>query len=334
MPARDEQKRDGVTRRGFIQNTAMAGAGVLLAGSGLLGSVRPAMAAKGGDDAVVDEILSKAVDFHLHCGPDIAERKYDDFTLAKLCLETGMTGFLLKSHFTCTAERVYFLRREFPKLETFGAMVLNRTWGGVNVKAVEIMAKLQGHHLRQVYFPTQDAENDEKSKTSGSVVKVFEDGKLTKDSLEVLKFCAKNKLIVGTGHISTQEGFKVASMARELGCERVVITHATNPATEMSLENQKKMAALGVYLEYNYIEISDYKHDPNGPKSQPPEKIARLIRGVGADHIIMGTDSGQVTNPSSPEGMKLYIADMLRLGITKDELLKMTSTNPYKLLRV
>ncbi len=328
--ANDNEKK-GVTRRDFMKNTAMAGAGIALAGAGILGGSKPAMAAVSGD--VVDEIYRQAMDFHLHCGPDIPKRKYDDFELAKLCMETGLTGFMLKSHLTCTAERVYFLRKQFPKLETFGSMALNRTWGGVNVKAVEIMSKLQGKHLRQVYFPTQDAQNDEKTKY-GDYVKVFDDGALTKQSLDVIKFCAKNNLIVSTGHLHTTEGFKVAEAARELKCERVVCTHVTNRTTEMSVENQKKMAAMGVYLEYNYLQIHYYLKDNKSPKGQPPEKIAKWIKQVGADHIIFATDFGQPDNPTTPEGMKLLIAEMLKQGISKEELIKMTSTNPYKILRV
>lgn len=332
MSKEDNSNDKGITRRGFMKNTAMAGAGVMLAGSGILGGTKTAMAASSGD-AVVDEIYRQAMDFHLHCAPDVIERKYDDFGLAKLCMDTGLTGFMLKSHLTCTAERVYHLRKQFPKLETFGAMAMNRTWGGMNVKAVEIMSKVKGNYLRQVYFPTQDAQNDEKTK-NGEFVKVFDDGVLTKATLDVIKFCAKNNLIVSTGHMSTEEGFHIAEVARELKCERVVCTHVTNRSTEMSVENQKKMAAMGVYLEYNYLQINYYKQDPKSPKGQSPEKIAKWIKQVGADHIIFATDFGQVDNPTTPEGMRLLIAEMLKQGISKEDLIKMTSTNPYKILRV
>ncbi len=212
-------------------------------------------------------------------------------------------------------------------------MALNRTWGGVNVNAVEVMSKVKGHHLRQVYFPTQDAENDEKTKLKEHV-KVFDDGKLTKESMEVIKFCAKNKLIVSSGHLSTQEAFHLAEMAREMGCERVVCTHVTNRSTEMSVENQKKMAKMGVYLEYNYLQINYYKQDPKSSKGQSPEKIAKWVKEVGADNIIFATDFGQVDNPTTPEGMRMLIAEMLKQGISKEDLIKMTSTNPYKILRV
>lgn len=330
----DTNEAKGVTRRDFIKNATAAGAGIMLAGTGVLGVSKPAMAASSGNK-VVDEIYRQAMDFHLHAGPDLIDRKYDDRTLARMCVESGLTGFMLKSHLTCTAERVFYLRKEFPKLETFGSMALNRTWGGVNVKAVEVMHKLKGGgpHLRQVYFPTQDAENDEKTRLKEHV-KVFDDGKLTKESMDVIKYCAKNHLIVSTGHLSTEEGFELAEIAREMGCERVVVTHVTNRNTEMSVENQKKMAKMGAYLEYNYLQINYYKQDHNSPKGQPPEKIAKWIKEVGADHIIFATDFGQVQNPTTPEGMRMLIAEMLKQGVSKEDLIKMTSTNPYKLLRL
>ncbi len=91
MSKENDSNDNGITRRGFIKNTALAGAGVMLAGSGILGGSKPAMAASSGD-AVVDEIYRQAMDFHLHCGPDLIERKYDDLTLAKMCMDTGLTG--------------------------------------------------------------------------------------------------------------------------------------------------------------------------------------------------------------------------------------------------
>ena len=327
----NDKEMNGISRRSFIRKTAFAGAGIMLSSTGLFGASKPAMAAA--DNSVVDEIFRQAIDFHLHNGPDIIPRKVDDIGLCKLYMETGLTGFVLKSHHTCTAERVYMLRKMFPKLETYGAIALNRVFGGMNVRALEMFSKLEGNHLRMVWFPTQDAENDEKTKYS-EAVKIFDDGKLTKETREVIKFCANKKLILNTGHLHTQEAFHVAEAAREMGVERVVCTHVTNANTRMSVENQKKIAKMGGYLEYNWLQIHYYKEDPKSPKGLSPQVAADWIKEVGADHIIFDTDFGQANNPSSPEGMRALITEMLNLGISKADLIKMTSTNPYKLLRL
>ena len=46
-----------------------------------------------------------AFDTHVHVAPDVVERKIDDISLARRFAELGMAGFLLKSHYTSTAER-------------------------------------------------------------------------------------------------------------------------------------------------------------------------------------------------------------------------------------
>ena len=51
------------------------------------------------------ELVRGAVDYHVHVAPDVVERRIDDLALARRCLETGLAGFGLKSHYTSTAER-------------------------------------------------------------------------------------------------------------------------------------------------------------------------------------------------------------------------------------
>jgi predicted TIM-barrel fold metal-dependent hydrolase len=62
------------------------------------------------------------------------------------------------------------------------------------------------------------------------------------------------------------------------------------------------------------------------------EKIAEAIRGIGAEHTIMSTDSGQWLNPVPVQQMGIYIKDMLDLGISEKEVRTMVSTNPARML--
>ena len=50
-----------------------------------------------------------------------------------------MRGIVLKNHFDPTATLAYTVRRQVPGFETFGGIVLNRTVGGINARAVEHM---------------------------------------------------------------------------------------------------------------------------------------------------------------------------------------------------
>ena len=56
------------------------------------------------------------------------------------------------------------------------------------------------------------------------------------------------------------------------------------------------------------------------------------IRYIGAEHCIMGTDLGQYYNPPPAEGMRMFIALLLKNGITENEIELMAKMNPAKLL--
>jgi hypothetical protein len=49
------------------------------------------------------ELVAGAYDTHVHVAPDVMERRIDDLGLARRCLEVGLAGFVLKSHYVTTA---------------------------------------------------------------------------------------------------------------------------------------------------------------------------------------------------------------------------------------
>jgi hypothetical protein len=56
------------------------------------------------------------------------------------------------------------------------------------------------------------------------------------------------------------------------------------------------------------------------------------MRAVGPENCIMSTDFGQIFNPPPVEGMRMYIENMLRCGITEDEITQMVKKNPARAL--
>jgi imidazolonepropionase-like amidohydrolase len=60
--------------------------------------------------------------------------------------------------------------------------------------------------------------------------------------------------------------------------------------------------------------------------------VIEEIRAVGAQHCIISTDLGQCDNPPAAEGMRMFIALLLKNGITQDEIELMAKINPAKLL--
>src|SRR5437870_3088603 len=83
---------------------------------------------QGGD--MVDQdtargVLGGAYDMHVHSGPDVMPRKFDDVALAQRTREAGMAGFVLKSHYVCTADRASLIRQMYPDVKAYGGIVLN-----------------------------------------------------------------------------------------------------------------------------------------------------------------------------------------------------------------
>ena len=102
-------------------------------------------------------LLRGAVDTHVHISPDVVARRIDDLALAHRSLELGLAGFLMKSHYTSTAERAAVVRAAVPGIAALGSITLNRAVGGMNPVAVEIAAR---EGARTVWFPTVDSENE------------------------------------------------------------------------------------------------------------------------------------------------------------------------------
>ena len=65
---------------------------------------------------------------------------------------------------------------------------------------------------------------------------------------------------------------------------------------------------------------------------QKHELIRNIGRSVGAEHFIISTDFGPSYTPLPTEGMRSFIATLLRKGLTAQEVEFMAKVNPAKLL--
>ncbi len=135
-------------------------------------------------------------------------------------------------------------------------------------------------------------------------------------------------MVLASGHISFEETVALFDEARRLGLKKLVATHplAWNTAMSMSLPQQQQLAAKGAYIEYCFR--------PCLPASRrlDPMTIAEHIKAIGAERCILSTDMSQVVDPSPTEGMRMFIATMLRCDISEPELEAMAKVNPSYLL--
>src|SRR3954451_11485661 len=96
-------------------------------------------------------------DPYVHVAPDFAPRRITDLELAHRCLELGLAGFGVMSHYTATAERAAVINAAVGESLAVGSIVLNHAVGGLNAPAVEVAAR-QG--ARFVWLPTVSARGE------------------------------------------------------------------------------------------------------------------------------------------------------------------------------
>ncbi len=287
------------------------------------------------------ELVRSAYDLHVHVGPDVMARRIDDVTLAQRCLELGLAGFALKSHYTSTAERAQVVECAVPGIDVVGTLTLNAAIGGLNALAVEIAAR---EGARIVWLPTVDAVNEadardheypegvpkpfwariqadlrEQGTEAPPVAVVGADGAPLPELLAVLTVIARHGLVLATGHLARDEIFAVVDAALAAGVQHVVITHPEFPAQNLDVADQVALAERGALLERCFT-------TPYTGKCSW-ERVFEGIRATGVERNLLSTDLGQPANPPVEDGLALFVDRLLEDGFSEDEIRTMTVVN-------
>jgi hypothetical protein len=288
------------------------------------------------------ELLRGAYDTHIHVAPDVVPRIVDDITLAQRFATLGMDGFILKSHYTSTAERAGVVRAAVPGIQALGAIVLNRAVGGMNALAIEVAAR---EGARTVWLPTVDSVNESHERDAHPphaaarvpvwvklqrelrqqgieippVPVVDDGGAVLPETRAVLERIAHHELLLATGHLARDEIFAVVEAAVQAGVQQIVITHPEFPAQSLSVEDQTALAARGALLERCMT-------TPFTGKIAWEEWIGN-IRACGPEHSVLSTDLGQVFNPPVEDGMGIMVDRLLDAGFNDEEVQVMAVAN-------
>lgn len=297
------------------------------------------------DQETARGLLAGAYDMHVHSGPDVLPRKFDDVLLAERTRAAGMAGFVLKSHYVCTADRAALIRQMFPDVKAYGGIVLNNAVGGLNPIAVDIAGRLGN---KVVWLPTVDSANElenvagqkDESKLpywmniaremramgiAGPWLKVTdEDGKVSKETHDCLELIGKHDMILATGHISPAEMPAVVQAAAEHKVQRIVITHPEFPTTCLSLDEQRQLAQFDVFFERCFTTAYTNKISW--------ERMFENIRTIGPSSTILSTDLGQSNNPFVDEGLAIFVQKLLDADFTEQEIQQMAGHNAAQVL--
>lgn len=257
-----------------------------------------------------ETILQGAIDMHVHAAPDVLERKYTEWQLQQLYAEAGMSGYISKCHANDTAGRAAVLMARKPPVTIYGALVLNRSVGGLNPAAVEASARLGG---RIVWFPTIDA-----------ISILGENGKPLPMVYDILEIIKKYDLILATGHLPAAEARLLLQAGAACGVRKMIATHVSLPMTKVDLALQQEYLSYGACLEHCF-------YTPFYGLGTM-EEIAESIRQAGPEHIILSSDMGQPEGLTPPEGLMAFARQLQALGISREALRTIFVDNPRRLL--
>lgn len=285
-------------------------------------------------------LVRGSYDLHVHVAPDVMERRITDVDLARQFRQHGLAGFVLKSHYTSTAERAAVVRQAVPGVDVLGAIALNAAVGGLNPVAVEIAAR---EGARIVWMPTVDAANHRRTARDlppGATppmwlalqdelrgrgldpppVEVLDAaGEVVPGARAILDLIAEHGLVLATGHLGRAEILALTRAAADAGVAHVIVTHPEFPQQALHLDDQRRLADLGAYLERCLT-------TPLTGKYPWPDMVAN-IRATGVEATVVTTDLGQPHNPPVEDGLALMADAMLAAGFTEGEIRRMIVDN-------
>jgi hypothetical protein len=283
-------------------------------------------------------------DLQVHVAPDVIARRIDDLGLAKEFLSHKLNGFVLKSHYAPTYERAQVVTKAVPGITAFGAITLNHSVGGLNPVALEIAGR-SGNKI--VWMPTVDAENETAGRADGPTDKLpfwakiqrelsatgiapppltvlGMDGKVHDAARCCLDLIRQHDMILATGHLSKREIRELVKTAKEMGLQRVLVTHAEFPSQNMTAAEQVEVANMGAMIEHCFTTMYTNK--------APWEAYFDSVRKVGPERVVLSTDLGQTINPPVAEGFAMFAQKMLDAGFGAADVQRMCVTNPTALI--
>ena len=276
--------------------------------------------------------LNGVIDMHVHTAPDVCQRTYNDLELTAVAVHAGARAIVIKGHRCATVARAAlcnaYNRSAFDSnpFVMYGGLTLNDEVGGLNPKAVQTVLEMGA---KVIWLPTVDAENDcRRHGRSGGIRMTDDRGVPTSELRRIFALIKEYDAVLATGHISPNEIRCVVDSARNIGVQKIVITHPEYWVVDMSLESQKELV-----LDYNVIlERCFMQPLKSGQWVSNAERNLEAIRKLGAESTILSTDCGNPATPPWERAMQQYLQFMADHNVSQEKLRSMTQTTPAWLL--
>ena len=276
--------------------------------------------------------LNGVIDMHVHTAPDVCQRTYNDLELTAAAVRAGARAIVIKGHHCSTMARAAlcnaYNRAAFDSnaFVMYGGLTLNYEAGGLNPKAVQTALEMGA---KVIWLPTVDAENDcRKHGRAGGIRMTDGRGVLLPGLRRIFMLIKDYDAVLATGHVSPEEIRCVVDSARNIGVQKIVITHPEYWVVDMSLEMQKELIS-----DYNVVlERCFMQPLKSGQWVSNAERNLEAIWKLGAESTVLSTDCGNPAMPPWEESMRQYLQFMADHNVSPEELRSMTKTTPARLL--
>lgn len=286
------------------------------------------------DPELAAELLRGAWDLHMHAAPDVVPRiQRADEVLAD-AEAAGMGAIGLKDHCGSTAALATVLDAvsgsSGPRV--FGSITLNPPMGGLNPYAVEAALR---EGARTVWFPTYSSRHHLDLLGRGpfplathekGFTLYTEDSHFQSGIREILTLVAEHDAVLSTGHLAPEESLILFRAAKEAGVKRMVLTHASLGVTDAGLALQREARSLGAWIEHCLLALTP------GERSCTEAEMAAQIQAIGAEHVFLTSDLGQMPNGPVVAGFGNGLARLVAAGLSRREAKMISSVNPEKVL--
>lgn len=290
-------------------------------------------------DERVEALLKGSIDMHCHSGPSVMPRCIDHIEALEEASSVGMRALLFKDHYYSATPITELLKERYKHLgvKMLSGVPLNNTTGGLNPYAVDHGLKL-GADL--VWMPTFSAANHLREGHRKTLLAtkvpmlpptmltvVDERGHLKDEVKFILDQIAEHNAILSAGHLHISEIWPLFDEAVKRGVKRRLVQHPTY-TIGASLKDIRELATGGAFIEHSlcmFIDESRFKHWTG-------EELKEVIEAGTIEQTILGSDLGQIKNPTPVTGFRAVIRLCIELGFTDDEIRKLVGGNAARLI--
>jgi len=294
----------------------------------------------------VSRLLVGAVDMHCHSGPSVMPRELNHIEAMEDVSAAGFRAMLIKDHYYSATPITEMLNvtHKHLNVELFSGVPLNNATGGFNKFAVDHGAALGA---KLVWMPTFSSKNHYESDhgikagfphTTKKMLQfdpltpIDDNGNVKDEVKEILDLVAQHNLILSGGHLHVTEIIKVFEEAKKRGVKKLLVNHPTFIIDAGHDEIRFLARELDAMIEHSFCMYIPIKRRPT--PMYPPEELDRLIQTASVDKTILASDLGQAGNDRPVAGFRNVVKTCIALGYSDEDIRKMISGNPLKLLEL